>query len=67
MSRRELTESILALPEAERLELARSIVESLTHVEESTPEVARGVMRLEELVLGKVRPLSETEYRASLE
>jgi hypothetical protein len=66
MSRSELTESIIALPEAERLELARSIVESLTNVQETTPELGKGVTRLEEMATGKVRTLSEAEYRAAV-
>jgi putative addiction module component (TIGR02574 family) len=62
----QITESVLALPESDRLELARKIVESVAaerHVEDL---VAEGVRRIEDVVTGKVRGLSEEEYRRAI-
>ena len=59
----EITESVLALPESERLELARRIVESVATEHRVNKMVSDGVRRIEEVVTGKVRGLSEKEYR----
>lgn len=59
----QLTESVLALPEDDRLELARRIVESVTTERRVNDLVANGVRRIEDVVTGKTRGLSEEEYR----
>jgi hypothetical protein len=59
----QITESVLALPESERLELARRIVESVATEHRVNEFVSDGVRRIEEVVTGKVRGLSEEEYR----
>jgi putative addiction module component (TIGR02574 family) len=63
----QLTESVLALPEEERLELARRIVESVTTERRVSELVAEGVRRIEDVVSGKTRGLSEEEYRRAVE
>jgi hypothetical protein len=63
MSARELTESVLA---AERLELARRIVESVAAERREGELLAEGVRRIEEVVMGKVGGLSEEEYRQAV-
>lgn len=63
MSSDSLTEAVFALPEAERLELARRIVESIFAERRVGELMADGVRRIEEVVTGKVRGLSEEEYR----
>ena len=62
----QLTESVLALPEDERLELARRIVESVTTERRVGELVAEGVRRIEDVVSGKSRSLSEEEYRRAV-
>ena len=62
----QLTESVLALPEDERLELARRIVESVTTERRVSELVAEGVRRIEDVVSGKSRSLSEEEYRRAV-
>jgi hypothetical protein len=61
-----LTEAIFALPERERLELARRIVESVAAERRIGESVSHGVRRIEEVVTGAVRGLSEEEYRQAI-
>ena len=62
----QITESVLALPESDRLELARRIVESVATEQRVNEVVSDGVRRIEEVVTGKVRGLSEEEYRQTV-
>ena len=62
----QLTESVLALPEDDRLELARRIVDSVTTERQVSELVADGVRRIEEVVTGKTRGLSEEDYRQAI-
>jgi hypothetical protein len=62
----QITESVLALPESDRLELARRIVESVTAERRVADLVSEGVRRIEDVVTGKVRGLSEEEYRKAV-
>jgi len=63
----EVAQTALALPEAERLELARRLIESIASVgadgsmAETDPLIAQGVRRIEEVVNGKVVPLNEEQ------
>jgi hypothetical protein len=66
MSANEITESVLALPESDRLELARRIVESVAAERRVGELVSEGVRRIEEVVSGKVPGLSEAEYRRAI-
>jgi hypothetical protein len=59
----QINEAVFALPESDRLELARRIVESVATERRVGELVADGVRRMEEVVTGKVRGLSEEEYR----
>ncbi|HUG11831.1 MAG TPA: addiction module protein [Opitutaceae bacterium] len=59
----QITKTVLALPESERLELARRIVESVSTERETAGLIADGVRRIEDVASGKVRGLSEEEYR----
>ena len=63
----QLTESVLALPESDRLELARRIVESVTTERRVGELVAEGVRRIEDVVTGRTRGLSEEDYRRAVE
>src|SRR4051794_3053434 len=57
MSRREIAEAVMDLPEAERLELARQIVASVVAERENAEEVERAVKGIEDVLTGKVRGL----------
>ena len=59
-----LTDALLGLPEMERLELASVLVESIGSPERPAPSEA--VQRLEDLVSGKAKSLSEEEFRREL-
>jgi hypothetical protein len=61
-----ITDALLRLPEADRVDLARSLVESLGSPEVGGPTVEQAVSRLEELVSGRVAPLTEEEFRAEI-
>lgn len=63
----QITDSVLALPESDRLELARRIVESVATERRVGDLVSEGVRRIEDVVAGKVRGLSEEEYRRAIE
>ena len=62
----QITESVLALPENERLELARRIVESVASDRRVSELVAEGVRRIEDVVTGKTRGLSEEDFRRAI-
>jgi len=66
MSAHELAEAAIQLPEAERLELARRIVVSVAADREKSGEIAQAVRGMEDVVTGKVRGLSEAEFRDAL-
>ena len=61
-----LTDALLGLPEMERLELARVLVESIGSPERPAPSMEEAVQRLEYLVSGKARSLSAEEFRREL-
>jgi hypothetical protein len=67
MSVHEIAETVMELPEADRLELARRLIASVVAEQESTNEVARAVQGIEDVLTGKVRGLSEAEFRRALE
>ncbi|MBP7141384.1 MAG: addiction module antitoxin RelB [Opitutaceae bacterium] len=66
MNSSQIANSVLALPESERLELARRIVESVASERRVAELVSDGVRRIEEVVTGKVSGLSEEEYRRTV-
>jgi putative addiction module component (TIGR02574 family) len=62
----QLARSVLDLSPAERLELARRLVESVVQPAPLEPTVQQGIRRIEEVAAGRVAGLSEEEYRAAL-
>jgi len=66
MSTQEIAEAVMALPERERLELARRIVASVASDEEVSTRIAEAVCGIEDIVTGKVVGLSESEFRDAL-
>jgi hypothetical protein len=63
----EIAEAVMGLPENDRLELARRIVESVISEQQSAGEVARAVRGIEDILTGKVRGLNEAEFQRALE
>jgi hypothetical protein len=66
MSTQDIAEAAMELPEKERLELARQIVASISAERDSSEEVLQAVRGIEDVVTGKVRGLSEDEFRDAL-
>ncbi len=66
MTKTHRTESVLALPETERLELARKIVESLAAEKEQAAAIAEGVRRMEEIITGQTAEPTEKQFRQAL-
>jgi hypothetical protein len=65
MSTQELAEAAMELPEKDRLDLARRIVASVVADQVSASEISRAVQGIEDVVIGKVRGLSELEFRGA--
>jgi hypothetical protein len=66
MSTQEIAEAVMDLPEKDRLELARRIVAGIAAEKEISGEIARAVEGIEDVVTGRVRGLSEEEFRNAL-
>jgi putative addiction module component (TIGR02574 family) len=62
----ELARLALDLPPEERLELARRLVESVVTPASLNDSVTEGIRRIEDIALGKVKGLTEEEFRALL-
>jgi putative addiction module component (TIGR02574 family) len=56
----------LELPAEERLDLARRLVESVVAPASLDDAIAEGIRRIEDVATGRVRALTEEEYRAAL-
>jgi putative addiction module component (TIGR02574 family) len=63
----DLAKIAFALPPEERLELARRLVESVVAPESLTAAISEGIRRIEDVATGRVKGLSEEEYRAALQ
>jgi len=63
---RKITQWALELPEEDRLELARRLVESLESLD-AEALVSEGIRRIEEVAKGEVIPLTEEQFRTALE
>ena len=66
MNSADLSHLALELPPAERLELARRLIESVVVPVPLSKAVAEGIQRIEDIATGRVRGLSEEEYHAAL-
>ena len=62
MSTVELEKSALQLPVAERLQLARRLVESIGDSQTEDVAIEEGICRMEDLASGKVKGLSMEEF-----
>jgi hypothetical protein len=67
VSTEQLTEAVMALPEDQRLELARRILVSVVGEDDSFGRIMEAVPGIEDVVTGKIRGLSETEFRQALQ
>ena len=67
MTSTELARTALELPPAERLELARRLVESVVEPAAVSEAVDQGIRRIEDVVTGRVAGLTEEQYRAALQ
>ena len=56
----------LGLPPEERLELARRLVESVVAPLPLQDAITEGLRRIEDLATGRVKGLTEEEYRAAM-
>jgi hypothetical protein len=61
-----LSEQVFALPESDRLELARKLVASIAPPEDVDGAIEGGVRRLEEIAKGEITGLSEAEFQRSI-
>jgi hypothetical protein len=66
MTTAHLTERVLALPEAERLALAREIIASLSIDESQKKAINEGVRRMEDIIKGHTAGLTEGQFRQAL-
>ena len=66
MTTAHLTETVLALPEAERLALAREIIASLSTDEAQQSAINDGVRRMESIITGQTAGLTESQFRQAL-
>ncbi len=66
MSTQEIAEVVMELPEEDRLELARRIVAGIAAERQIAGEIAKAVGGIEDVVTGRVRGLSEAEFRDAL-
>jgi len=62
----DLSRMVLELPPDERLELARRLVESVVAPATLNEAIKEGIRRIEDIATGRVRGLTEEEYRAAL-
>lgn len=66
MSAHEIAEAVMELSEAERLDLARLIIESVSVERDNAAEIANAVRGIQDLLTGKVSGLSEAEFEVAL-
>lgn len=66
MSTKEIAEAAMQLPEKDRLEVARRIVASVAADHETSAAIKEAVKGIEDVVSGKVRGLTEAEFRDAL-
>jgi putative addiction module component (TIGR02574 family) len=66
MSAADVAQIALGLPPEERLELARRLVESVVAPLPLQDAITEGLRRIEDLATGRVKGLTEEEYRAAM-
>lgn len=66
MGSADLARIALELPPEERLDLARRLVESVVAPASLNEAITQGIRRIEDLATGRVKGLTDEEYRAAL-
>lgn len=66
MTTSEVKEFVLAMPEDERIELARLIIASVVDEPDGETLVADGIRRLEDMASGRTIGLDEAAFRAAI-
>jgi len=66
MSLADLSRAALELPAEERLELARWLVESMVAPPALNEAVVEGIRRIEDIATGRVKGLTEEQFREAL-
>jgi putative addiction module component (TIGR02574 family) len=66
MGSSELSKLAFELPPEERLDLARRLVESVVAPDSLNDAIQEGIRRIEDVATGRVKGLTEEEYRAAL-
>ena len=67
MSSADLSKAALELPAEERLELARRLVESVVAPATLNEAVTEGIRRIEDIASGRVKGLTEEQFRAAIQ
>ena len=67
MSAADLSTAALELPADERLELARRLVESVITPASLNEDLAEGIRRIEDIATGRVKGMTEEQFRAALQ
>jgi hypothetical protein len=67
MGSADLTRIALELPPEDRLDLARRLVESVVAPDSLDAAITEGIRRVEDIATGRVKGLTEEEYRAALQ
>ena len=67
MSAIELSKAAFELSAEERLDLARRLVESVVAPESLNDAIAQGVQRIEDIASGRVKGLTEDEFRSAIQ
>jgi len=67
MSLADLLRAALELPAEERLELARRLVEGVVAPASLNEAVTEGMRRIEDIASGRVKGLTEEQFRAALQ
>jgi putative addiction module component (TIGR02574 family) len=62
----ELSRTVLELPTADRLELARRLVESIVEPAPLNAAAKEGIRRIEDVATGRVAGMTEEQYRAAV-
>ena len=63
----DLSRAAMELPPEERLELARSLIESVIAPAPLSDAVSEGLRRIEDIAKGRIVGLTEQPYRAALD
>jgi len=58
----QITDAVFALPEQDRIELARRIIEGISADQQLRTSISQGVKRMEDIITGRVQGVSEEDF-----